>query len=250
MIRPQTEAGKAMKKLVSALADYRDPLGPGVGIQRRGAVHDMFVESGSVSFEVYDGRERGFEVTIHVSPANENVHNAVRDGNVHEAVPKVGDVQIHHVCPEWASPCKHEIAALLELTKAIDDDHNVLLNWRGINRSQLDAPRDPAETSEEQWNSIRRLDGERKKTIESLRNQFPQQFVQLEEAASAKSQHNSQELSEFFTGNNSNEDVLKYERISKIIDGPLAALPKDSEVNSRLILEEALETITEYWLSR
>ena len=250
MIRPQTEAGKAMRKLVSALADYRDPLGPGVGIQRRGAVHDMFVESGSVSFEVYDGRERGFEVTIHVSPANENVHNAVRDGNVHEAVPKVGDVQIHHVCPEWASPCKHEIAALLELTKAIDDDHNVLLNWRGINRSQLDALRDPAETSKEQWNSIRRLDGERKKTIESLRNQFPQQFVQLEEAASVKSQLNSQELSEFFTGNNSNADVLKHERISKIIDGPLAALPKDSEINSRLILEEALEIITEYWLSR
>ncbi|MBJ68334.1 MAG: hypothetical protein CL463_00330 [Acidimicrobiaceae bacterium] len=250
MIRPQTEAGKAMKKLVSALADYRDPLGPGVGIQRRGAVHDMFVESGSVSFEVYDGRERGFEVTIHVNPANENVHNAVRDGNVHEAVPKVGDVQIHHVCPEWASPCKHEIAALLELTKAIDDDHNVLLNWRGINRSQLDAPRDPVETSKEQWNSIRRVDGERKKTIESLRNQFPQQFVQLEESASVKSQHNSQELSEFFTGNNSDEDVLKYERISKIIDGPLAALPKRSEINSRLILEEALETITEYWLSR
>ena len=66
MIRPQTETGKAMKKLVSALADYRDPLGPGVGIQRRGAVRDMFVEVGSVSFEVEDGRERGFDVTIHV----------------------------------------------------------------------------------------------------------------------------------------------------------------------------------------
>ena len=36
----------------------------------------------------------------------------------------------------------------------------------------------------------------------------------------------------------------------KLIDVPLAALPKDSEINSRLILEEALETITEYWLSR
>ncbi len=250
MIRPQTEAGKAMKKLVSALADYRDPLGPGVGIQRRGAVHDMFVESGSVSFEVFDGRERGFEVTIHVSPANENVHNAVRDGNVHEAVPKVGDVQIHHVCPEWASPCKHEIAALLELTKAIDDDHNVLLSWRGINKSESGISIDTRDTSEDQWNSIRRVDGERKKTIESLRNQFPQQFVLLEEAPTKKSQHNSEELSEFFAGNNSDGEILKLERISTIIEAPLEALPKDSETNSRLILEEALETITEYWLSR
>ena len=35
----------------------------------------MFVEVGSVSFEVEDGRERGFDVTIHVSPANENINN-------------------------------------------------------------------------------------------------------------------------------------------------------------------------------
>ena len=40
----------------------------------------MFVELGSASFEVEDGRERGFDVTIHVSPANENVHSAVRNG--------------------------------------------------------------------------------------------------------------------------------------------------------------------------
>ena len=84
MIRPKTEAGKAMKKLVSALADYRDPLGPGVAIQRKGAVHDMFVETGQVSFEVEDGRERGFEVTIHASPANENIRYAVKDGRFHD----------------------------------------------------------------------------------------------------------------------------------------------------------------------
>ena len=148
----------------------------------------MFVELGSASFEVEDGRERGFDVTIHVSPANENVHNAVRNGNFHEAVPKVGDVQIHHVCPEWASPCKHEIAALLELPKAIDDDQNVLLTWRGINLSESEAHIDTDDTPKEQWSSIRQLSGEKKKTIEALRNQLPKQFVKLEDSHSVKSQ--------------------------------------------------------------
>jgi len=250
MIRPQTETGKAMKKLVSALADYRDPLGPGVGIQRRGAVHDMFVESGSASFEVDDGRERGFDVTIHVSPANENIHNAVRHGNVFEAVPKVGDVQIHHVCPEWASPCKHEIAALLELTKAIDDDHNVLLIWRGISAAKSQTPPDTGDPSTEQWSSVRRIDGEKKKTIDAFRKQFPKQFVHLEETPSPQSQQTTQELIAFFSGSNYGEDEIKAERISKTIQTPFTALSKDSEINSRPIFEDALENITEYWLSR
>ena len=249
MIRPQTETGKAMKKLVSALADYRDPLGPGVGIQRRGAVRDMFVEPGSVSFEVEDGRERGFDVTIHVSPANENVHNAARNGNFHEAVPKVVDVQIHHVCPEWASPCKHEIAALLELTKAIDDDQNVLLTWRGINLSESQAHIDTGDIPKEQWSSIRQFDGEKKKTIEALRNQLPQQFVKLEDNPSVKSQQTSEELSEFFSGSDKQLGDQK-KKISKTIQTPLNYLPEDSELNFRPLLEEALETITEYWLSR
>ncbi len=249
MIRPQTEAGKAMKKLVSALADYRDPLGPGVGIQRRGAVRDMFVELGSASFEVEDGRERGFDVTIHVSPANENVHNAVRNGNSHEAVPKVGDVQIHHVCPEWASPCKHEIAALLELTKAIDDDQNVLLTWRGINLSESEAHIDTGDAPKEQWNSIRQFSGEKKKTIEALRNQLPQQFVKLEDNSSVKSQQTSEELTEFFSGSE-NQLEGQEKKISETIQIPLSDLPEDSELNIRTLLEEAMETITEYWLSR
>ena len=249
MIRPQTEAGKAMKKLVSALADYRDPLGPGVGIQRRGAVRDMFVELGSASFEVEDGRERGFDVTIHVSPANENVHNAVRNGNPHEAVPKVGDVQIHHVCPEWASPCKHEIAALLELTKAIDDDQNVLLTWRGINLSESEARIDTDDAPKEQWSSIRQFDGEKKKTIEALRNQLPQQFVKLEDSPSIKSKQTSEELLEFFSGGE-NQLENQEKKISKTIQTPLSDLPEDSELNIRTLLEEAMETITEYWLSR
>ena len=191
----------------------------------------------------------GFDVTIHVSPANENVHNAVRNGNFHEAVPKVGDVQIHHVCPEWASPCKHEIAALLELTKAIDDDQNVLLTWRGINLSESEARIDTDDAPKEQWSSIRQFDGEKKKTIEALRNQLPQQFVKLEDSPSIKSKQTSEELLEFFSGGE-NQLENQEKKISKTIQTPLSDLPEDSELNIRTLLEEAMETITEYWLSR
>ena len=161
----------------------------------------------------------------------------------------MGDVQIHHVCAEWASPCKHEIAALLELTKAIDDDQNVLLTWRGINLSESQAHTDTGDTPKGQWSSIRQYDGEKKKTIEALRNQLPQQFVKLEDNPSAKSQQTSEELSEFFLGSDKLLGDQK-KKISKTIQTPLSDLPEDSELNLRLLLEESLETITEYWLSR
>ena len=250
MIRPQTEAGKAMKKLVSALADFRDPLGPGVAIQRKGAVHDMFVELGRISFEVEDGRERGFDVTIHVRPANENINSAVREGNIHEAVPTVGDVQIHHVCPEWASPCKHEIAALLELTKAVDDNNQVLLTWRGIQSPLSQNPTDQDGGFEEKWSTIRRLDIDRKNTIATLRDKLPHQFVQFGENSDSKSEQIHSELLEFFSGSHSDQEGFSIAKISKAIHNPLLNLSTDSETNTKPILEEALETITEYWLSR
>ena len=47
-------------------------------------------------------------------------------------MPKVAEIQIHHVCPDWATPCRHEIAALLQPLKECEDDPNVILKWRGI----------------------------------------------------------------------------------------------------------------------
>ena len=252
MIRPSTETGKAMKKLVYALAEYRDPLGPGVAIQRKGAVHDMYVELGRISFEVEDGRERGFEVDINVSPANENVKRAVQEGNVHEAIPKVGDIQLHHVCPEWASPCKHEIAALLELTKAIDTDHNVLLLWRGIdpapsghypNMGELQTPAGPSESL-----SVDRTD--RKKMIKSLRKQLPGQFVQFGDSSVSVDEETSIELAEFFAEHNEDLLTLSIPKIVETIHNPLQTQPMERDPESSVILGEAIETIIEYWLSR
>jgi len=250
MIRPKTEAGKAMKKLVSALADYRDPLGPGVAIQRKGAVHDMFVEPGEVSFEVEDGRERGFEVTIHASPANENIRYAVQDGHFHEVVPKVGDVQIHHVCPDWASPCKHEIAALLELTKAIDEDLDVLLVWRGIRSPRGQTVNAPENDSGEEWSTIRQIDTERKSTIASIRDQLPNQFVQFEGKTNLNPKEAVPEITEFFGEDHQDQDNFSIPKITKTIVQPLIDLSNNPETGTKPILVEAIETISEYWLSR
>ena len=250
MIRPKTETGKAMKKLVSALADYRDPLGPGVAIQRKGAVHDMFVETGQVSFEVEDGRERGFEVTIHASPANENIRYAVKDGRFHEAVPKVGDVQIHHVCPDWASPCKHEIAALLELTKAIDDDPDILLVWRGIQSPRSQQANASENDSGEEWSTIRQIDTERRSTIASIRDQLPNQFVQFPEKTTFAPKESVPELTEFFGEGDQEQANFSIPKISKTMDHPLIDLPNNPETGTKSILAEAIETISEYWLPR
>ena len=52
-------------QLISAYTNYKDPLGPGVAIQRKGAVRDFFVQKGSISFEIHDKRERAFDIEIH-----------------------------------------------------------------------------------------------------------------------------------------------------------------------------------------
>ena len=64
-------------QLIAAYTNFKDPLGPGVAIQRKGAVRDFFVQRGSVSFEVHDKRERAFDVEIHVTPPSENTRRAV-----------------------------------------------------------------------------------------------------------------------------------------------------------------------------
>ena len=57
MIKPTSKLGERIMQLIAAYTNFKDPLGPGVAIQRKGAVRDFFVQRGSVSFEVHDKRE-------------------------------------------------------------------------------------------------------------------------------------------------------------------------------------------------
>ena len=61
MIKPSSQLGESIMQLISAYTNYKDPLGPGVAIQRKGAVRDFFGQKGSISFGIHDKRERAFE---------------------------------------------------------------------------------------------------------------------------------------------------------------------------------------------
>ena len=177
MIKPSSQLGESILQLIAAYTNYKDPLGPGVAIQRKGAVRDFFVQQGSISFEIHDKRERAFDVEIHTTPPSENVRRAVLSGDLHEAVPKVAEIQIHHVCPDWATPCRHEIAALLQLVKECEDDPNVILKWRGI---ELESDSADKETSLGSSSSVT----SRKGTIQQLRNSMPGRFINFKEEKS------------------------------------------------------------------
>ena len=81
MIKPSSQLGESIMQLISAYTNYKDPLGPGVAIQRKGAVRDFFVQKGSISFEIHDKRERAFDVEIHTTPPSENVRRAALSGD-------------------------------------------------------------------------------------------------------------------------------------------------------------------------
>ena len=239
MIKPSSQLGESILQLIAAYTNYKDPLGPGVAIQRKGAVRDFFVQQGSISFEIHDKRERAFDVEIHTTPPSENVRRAVLSGDLHEAVPKVAEIQIHHVCPDWATPCRHEIAALLQLVKECEDDPNVILKWRGI---ELESDSADKETSLGSTSSVT----SRKGTIQQLRNSMPGRFINFKEEKSHESVL-TPDIESFFSFPKEHEPtpntIGNYSSAKKIdasreiqIDGQ----------NMYPVFEDAIETIKEF----
>jgi len=242
MIRPTTPAGEAMMQLLSAYTDYKDPLGPGVAIQRKGAVKDFYVESGKASFEVYDGRERAFDVDIHVSPPSENVRRAVHSGEIQTAVPKVGEIQIHHVCPEWANPCRHEIAAFLQLVKEVDEDQNVLLKWRNINNKK-------PERGKIQKKDQLFTDSEKKATIRTLRENLPGRFVRMTDSKKSLQVISNQEVINFLSFPQQVENNSKHEHISQSYLQENEKIKIDFDgFDIQPLITDALETMSDFLL--
>lgn len=131
MSRLVTDVGQRVAELAVALADG-DRLSRGRRYQKKGNVSGVFVGTGEAVASVEGSRADPYEVTLAVRPANENVRRAVADGDVLAAVPHPGEVALTCVCPDWGDPCKHGVAALLELAQEIDDDPSLILRWRGI----------------------------------------------------------------------------------------------------------------------
>ena len=242
MIRPTSPAGEAMMQLLSAYTDYKDPLGPGVAIQRKGAVKDFFVESGKASFEVYDGRERAFDVDIHVSPPSENVRRAVHSGEIQTAVPKVGEIQIHHVCPEWANPCRHEIAAFLQLVKEVDEDQNVLLKWRDIDNKK---PERGKTLNKDQSSS----ESEKKATIRTLRDNLPGRFVRMTDSKKSTQVISNQEVINFLSFPQKVENNSEHEHISQrhLQENEKIQIDFDG-FDIQPLITDALETMSDFLL--
>ncbi len=225
-------------QLIAAYTNFKNPLGPGVAIQRKGAVRDFFVQQGSISFEVHDKRERAFDVEIHTTIPSENVRRAVQSGAIHEAVPKLADIQIHHVCPEWATPCRHEIAALLQLLKECEEDPNVILKWRGM-EPEINAISEPA------VNETEELINTRRGTIEQLRKSLPDRFVSLKE------EHQdsliSPDMEPFFSypkGHEVSEKQMRNTSVNQKMSES-RVVPIDNE-NIYHVFEDAIETIKEF----
>ena len=242
MIRPTNAVGEAMMQLLVAYTNYKDHLGPGVTIQRKGAVKEFNVESGTVSFELYDRRDRAFDVEIHVSPPSENVRRAVHLGDIQDAVPKVGEINVHHICPEWASPCRHEIAAFLQLVKEVDEDHNALLKWRGIG---INKP--AAKKTKEDEQSLN--ESEKKTTIRNLRRNLPGRFITISDSKNNDPVLLDEEMIDFFSFSQENKDSFTLTRINKTN----SKAEEETEIkfdgfNIGNVFTDAVETITEFVL--
>jgi len=242
MIRPNSSVGEAMMRLVSAYTNFKDPLGPGVAIQRKGAVKDFFVEPGNASCEVYDGRDRAFDVEIHVSPPSENIRRAVKSGDIENAVPKVGEIQVHHVCPEWANPCRHEIAAFLQLVKEVDEDENTLLKWRGLATEK----KKEVETHTEHQSLT---EPDKKATIRALRNNLPGRFVNIQDPKESKSVDTNQEVIDFLSFPKESPTGIEYEKISETNKQEnIERAMMFNEFDAKPVFIDALETIQEFLL--
>ena len=239
MIKPTTQLGESIMQLIAAYTNYKDPLGPGVAIQRKGAVRDFFVQQGLISFAIHDKNEQSFDVEIHTTSPSDNVQRAVLSGYLHEAVPKVTEIQVHHECNEWATPCRHEIAALLQLLKECENDPNVILKWRGIELESDSVTEEGPTTSDSSVTS-------RQNTIQQLRNNMPGRFINFKEEKSNESVL-SPDMESFFSfpsGHGPVSRLTTNHPITKEIHSPLE-VQIDGE-NIYPILEDAIETIKEF----
>lgn len=138
MIRLSTAAGQSLAELVVELADA-DRLTRGRSYQRKGYAGPVDVVAGAASVTVTGSRDEPYLVTVAVREATENVRAAAGE-DVAAAVPGAGDVGFSCDCPDWGDPCKHGIAALLQLAREVDDDPGLLLRWRGIDDIVPPAP--------------------------------------------------------------------------------------------------------------
>lgn len=110
--------------------------GRGRTYQRQGAVVELVVEPGCVRAVVQGGRSEPYVVEV-LSPvlgaaaAARAARLAPTSAQRYSAlVPDAGDLRFSCSCPDWDDPCKHAIAAIVELGEQVARDPRVLERWR------------------------------------------------------------------------------------------------------------------------
>ena len=151
----------------------------------------------------------------------------------------MAEIQIHHVCPDWATPCRHEIAALLQLLKECEDDPNVILKWRGIELESDSVDQEAPIKNESSVTS-------RKSTIQQLRDTMPGRFINFKEEKSDKSVL-TPDMESFFSFPKEQEPVSRLTTNNPIMKQNHG--PPEVQIDGQNIFpifEDAIETIKEF----
>ncbi|MFN8224190.1 MAG: SWIM zinc finger family protein [Gaiellales bacterium] len=135
-----------------------------------GLVHTVSIGVGGVTAKVTGSSGFDYDVELHTRPLSRRVWEAaVASGRdfVAAAAGREQSVRLEHelaagwgeplvppgrairrscTCPDidFSGTCKHVIAVAFVLAEAIDDDPSLLLRWRGVLATEVEAPAEPA----------------------------------------------------------------------------------------------------------
>lgn len=100
---------------------------------RQGAVIDIEVTPGRATAHVQGSRAKPYSVVIRATQQDATDRLAT-------LVPSRDDVNFDCDCPDWDSPCKHGVAAMVFLSERIAYEPTLLATWRGADPDRA-APR-------------------------------------------------------------------------------------------------------------
>ncbi|MEI7619134.1 MAG: SWIM zinc finger family protein [Actinomycetota bacterium] len=104
---------------------------------RQGAVNDLLIASGIATAKVQGSRAQPYSVTIRTVPTTAT---SLDGEKLTSLVPTRDEVNFDCDCPDWDSPCKHAIAAMVFLSERIAYEPVLLSKWRALEPAET-APR-------------------------------------------------------------------------------------------------------------
>ncbi len=183
--------GKAWNKNLESYADYSSLIGRGRRYVRSGAIVDLQVRSGEIKALVQGSRTKPYAITMTIQKLNTNTRNLVKSacegilgslqellaGEFPEALeeiflrPRTGlfpspkEFEFECSCSDWATTCKHTVAALYGIGARLDEDPSLFFTLRGVDaadlirRAALSTGEDPLQKSTKKSSSLKGAHG-------------------------------------------------------------------------------------------